>query len=75
MNFTNLIFWTATIITGLAGTYNIEAIQESIWRAQARLVYESRTESWGSPKFFRGGQRSSKIGLRIIHKGKTFPGR
>lgn len=53
MNLTNLILWAASIITVLAGVQNIDTIQQGILKAQARLVYESRTETWGSPKFFK----------------------
>lgn len=53
MNLTNLIFWSVTIITGLAGAYNVDTIQMAIWKAQAKLVYESRTETWGSPNFLK----------------------
>lgn len=50
MNLTNLIIWIASIITTLAGVHNIDTIQRGILKAQARLVYESRTETWGSPR-------------------------
>ncbi|MGZ3747597.1 MAG: hypothetical protein ACXWRE_09505 [Pseudobdellovibrionaceae bacterium] len=52
MSLSNLIFWSAAIITALAGASNIDSIQEGIWKAQAKLIYESRTEKWGTPKFF-----------------------
>jgi hypothetical protein len=51
MNLGNLIFWSASVITTLAGVHNIDSIQRAIWKAQARIIYESRTETWGSPKF------------------------
>ncbi len=51
MNFTNLILWSAGIVMALAGAKNIDTIQRSILKAQARLIYESRTETWGSAKF------------------------
>ncbi|HWU43547.1 MAG TPA: hypothetical protein VN132_08920, partial [Bdellovibrio sp.] len=57
-----LIFWSVTVITGLAGTYNIDAIQMAIWKAQAKLVYESRTTTWGSPRFFKN--ESTRANLR-----------
>jgi len=53
MNLGNLIFWSAGVITALAGIYNIDSIQRAIYKAQARIIYESRTETWGSPKFFK----------------------
>jgi hypothetical protein len=31
---------------------NLDKVQTLIWRAQAKLIYESRTETWGSPRFF-----------------------
>jgi len=63
MNLTNLIFWSASIITVLAGMQNIDSIQHAILRAQARLVYESRTETWGSPKFLKCANRSQTEGM------------
>ncbi|NUN06797.1 MAG: hypothetical protein HUU57_13670 [Bdellovibrio sp.] len=53
MNLTSLIFWSLTLVTGLAATYNIEVIQMAILKAQAEIVYESRTATWGSPRFFK----------------------
>ncbi|WP_413558316.1 hypothetical protein [Bdellovibrio sp. HCB209] len=51
MSLTSLIFWCLSIITAIAGVENIDVIQRSILRAQANLVYESRTSTWGSPNF------------------------
>lgn len=53
MNLSGLIFWSTTVVAGLAGAYNIEDIQKTVWRAQAKILYESRTETWGSPRFLR----------------------
>ncbi|ASD63025.1 hypothetical protein B9G79_05300 [Bdellovibrio bacteriovorus] len=64
MNLTNLIFWSASVITGLAGVHNIDSIQRAIWKVQARIVYESRTETWGSPKFLRNDQGPHKLSQR-----------
>ncbi|MNL36072.1 hypothetical protein D3C87_1581390 [compost metagenome] len=57
MNLGNLIFWSASVITALAGVHNIDSIQRTIWKAQARLIYESRTSNWGSPRFFKNKVR------------------
>lgn len=53
MNFSNLIFWAVTVITGLLGAYKIGAIQRMVWRAQAKVIYESRTATWGTPKMLK----------------------
>lgn len=64
MSLTNLIFWSASVITALAGVHNIDSIQRTIWKAQARIIYESRTEMWGSPKFLRKGHGHQKLRSR-----------
>ncbi|QDK44636.1 hypothetical protein DOM22_05400 [Bdellovibrio sp. ZAP7] len=51
MNLTNLVSWCIGIILGWSAVSNIDLIQQSILRAQAKLIYESRTATWGSPKF------------------------
>ncbi|WP_415062650.1 hypothetical protein [Bdellovibrio sp.] len=65
MNLTNLILWSTGIITALAGVHNIDFIHRTILKAQAQLIYESRTETWGSPKFLfqepKGKKSSSKV--------------
>ena len=58
MNLTSLILWATGIITALAGTYNIDVIHKEILKAQAKLIYESRTETWGSPKFLNNDLHS-----------------
>jgi hypothetical protein len=69
MNLTNLIFWSASIITTLAGVHNIDSIQRAIWRAQAQIIYESRTENWGSPKILRNDQSPHKLSRRDSPEG------
>lgn len=62
MSLGNLIFWSASVITALAGVHNIDSIQRAIWKAQARIIYESRTETWGSPKFLKNdNSRQRKV--------------
>ena len=51
MNLTNLILWSLGVIIAWAGAHNIDSIQRTILKAQAQLIYKSRTETWGSPKF------------------------
>lgn len=68
MNLASLILWSASIIATLAGVYNIDTIQLGILKAQARLVYESRTETWGSPKFLVKEQRPQKYGKKNVQQ-------
>lgn len=52
MNLDKLIAISVAVIIAMSVTMNLNEIQTWIWRAQAKLIYESRTESWGSPRFF-----------------------
>jgi len=52
MNLDKLINISVGVIFALSLTMNLDKIQTLIWRAQAKLIYESRTETWGSPRFF-----------------------
>ncbi len=52
MNLDKLIAIAAGVVLALSLTMNLDKIQNLIWRAQAKLIYESRTETWGSPRFF-----------------------
>ena len=52
MNLDKLITIAAGIVLMLSLTMSLDKIQTVIWRAQAKLIYESRTETWGSPRFF-----------------------
>lgn len=52
MNLDKLIAISAGVVLALSITMNLDKLQTLIWRAQAKLIYESRTETWGSPRFF-----------------------
>ena len=52
MTLDKLITISVGVIIALSVTMNLDRIQTLIWRAQAKLIYESRTETWGSPRFF-----------------------
>lgn len=72
MNLMNLILWSAGLITALSGVHNIDAIQRAILKAQARLIYESRTETWGSPKFLPTDPKSKASSTKQFKKGTDF---
>lgn len=52
MNLDKLITIAAGAVLAFSLTMSLDKIQTLIWRAQAKLIYESRTETWGSPRFF-----------------------
>lgn len=51
MNLEKLITWSATVVLGFAAIGKLDTLQLWIWKAQARVVHESRASAWGSPRF------------------------
>ena len=52
MNLDKLFTWIAGIVIAFAAMGKIDVLQAWIWRAQAKVVYQTRTSTWGSPRFF-----------------------
>jgi len=52
MNFDKIIPLIAAIVIAAATVGKLDALTTWIYRAQAKLVYESRASAWGSPRFF-----------------------
>ena len=68
MNLAKLMTVAIAIVISFTAVGNLDELQTWIWRAQAKLIYESRTETWGSPRFFpsesdraKAKARSSKV--------------
>ena len=53
MNFDNLYAWVAGIVIAFAATGRVDTLQTWVWKAQAHVLYESRTSTWGHHDFFR----------------------
>ena len=71
MNLDNLISWGASVVLGFAAVGRIETLQMCIWKAQAQVLWESRSSNWGSPRFFGDAGR-------MVHprkSDKSFRGR
>ncbi|MCM2280257.1 MAG: hypothetical protein NDI61_00265 [Bdellovibrionaceae bacterium] len=52
MNLDKLFSWIIGVVIAVAACGQLDTLQRWIWRAQAKVVYESRTSTWGSPRFF-----------------------
>lgn len=59
MNLDKLFTWIAGIVIAFAVMGKIDVLQAWIWRAQAKVVYQSRTSTWGSPRFFLAPKTSN----------------
>ena len=52
MNLDKLFTWVAGAVLAFALTGQLPTLQHWIWKAQAKVIYESRASTWGSPRFF-----------------------
>lgn len=51
MNLDKLFSWIVGIVIASAAVGHLDDLQNWVWRAQAKVIYESRTSTWGSPRF------------------------
>lgn len=72
MNLDKLITISIAVVFALSASMNLDKVQTLIWRAQAMLIYESRTETWGSPRFFppNGKTKATKTNEAKLNPGK-----
>lgn len=52
MNLDKLFAWTIAVVIAFAAVGRLNVLQAWVWQAQAKLIYKSPTETWGSPRFF-----------------------
>jgi hypothetical protein len=52
MNFDKVYAWAIGIVLASAATGQLDTLQASVWKAQARVIYASRASAWASPRFF-----------------------
>lgn len=52
MNLNKLFTLVTGIVLSLALVGKLDDLQLWIWKAQAKVIYESHTETWGSPRFW-----------------------
>lgn len=52
MNLDKMFVWITAIVIAFAAAGRLDVLQTLIWRAQAKVIYESRASTWGSPRFF-----------------------
>lgn len=52
MNFDKPLTWIVGIVVAASLSGQLPKLQILIWKAQAQVIRESRTSTWGSPRFF-----------------------
>ncbi len=65
MNLDNLFKWITSIVLCFAAAGQLDRLQFWIWQAEAKVVYASRTETWGSPRFKFHEYQPKKSSQRI----------
>lgn len=51
MNLDKLMAWVTAIVLLYAAAGNLDQLQKWVWKAQAKAIYDSRSSTWGSPRF------------------------
>ncbi len=51
MNLDKMFVWITAVVIALAAAGRLDVLQNWIWRAQAKVIPESRTSTWRSPRF------------------------
>ena len=63
MNLEKLFTCIIGVVIAFSAAGQLDVLQAWVWRAQAKVNYESRTSTWGSPRFFK-----EKSGEPVKHK-------
>lgn len=53
MNFDKLTDFAITVVLAAALMGNLDSLTKWVYVQRAKLLYESRTSTWGSPKFLK----------------------
>lgn len=69
MNLDKLFSWIAGVVIAFALVGKLDVLQTWIWRAQAKVVYASRTSTWGSPRFFLPTQKTQPTEQKASVRG------
>ena len=52
MDLEKLMAFALSVVLAFAAVERLDVLQRWIWIEQAKLLQESRTSTWGSPRFF-----------------------
>lgn len=52
MNLEKLLTWIIGVVIAFSAAGKLDLLQIWIWKAQAKVIYESQSAKWGSPRFF-----------------------
>ncbi len=76
MNLDKLFDWVIVIVIGFATAGHLDTLTNWVYRAQAKLVYESRASNWGNPSIFKdtNSKTSNSKSLKFNNKTTTFKG-
>lgn len=68
MNLDKLFAWVIGVVIAFAAAGQLDVLQAWIWRAQAQVVYQSRTSTWGSPRFFNKEPLIGEVGAQNVKR-------
>lgn len=60
MNLDSLMKWIFAVVVACAAAGKLDVLQRWIWISEAKVLYASRTSTWGSPDIFQTHKRHSE---------------
>lgn len=72
MNLDKLFAWVVGVVIAFAATGQLDVLLVWVWRTQAKIIYQSRISTWGSPRFFihSGHVNTSVLNLKNMVNDK-----
>ncbi|MBL7670298.1 MAG: hypothetical protein JNM39_07410 [Bdellovibrionaceae bacterium] len=64
MNLDKLFAWAIGIAIAFAVIGRLDDLQTWVWKTQAKLIYQSRTKTWGSPRFFPDNKTEVQVKIK-----------
>lgn len=59
MNFDKLMPFILSVVLGATAIGKIDGLQKWVWKAQAHVLYESRSSNWGKPTVFKQNNQNN----------------
>jgi hypothetical protein len=75
VNLDQMFSWIVGIVIFFTAAGKIDVLQKWIWQAQAKVIYESRSSNWGSPRFFPQQSKNENSMKLQFRKGEDANGK
>jgi hypothetical protein len=75
VNLDQMFSWIVGVVIFFAAAGKIDVLQKWIWQSQAKMIHESRSSNWGSPRFFPQQPNNKNAMTLKFRKGDNVNGK